>query len=497
MSEQIFDPTRLSLDEQVAYLLEGTYFADEGGADAASVGQASVLANNASQAGTLAPQASTLRKQMAAELKAKLAASAKARAAGEAHWPLRIYLGVDPTRESLHIGHMISCVNLRRFQRLGHQVIFLIGDYTATVGDPSGQSSERPQLTHERVLELAKFYTDQAFRLLHPLAEQRQYSGGIVTELGVEVRHNGDWLAELRFAQLAELMALFPVKQILAREDFRQRLDSGEGLRAHELLYAFMQGYDAFALNCDVQVGGYDQHFNLLAGRIIQQYFKDKLAGQDHPLFATRPAGGRSVKGPHVMLTYPLLMGTDGRKMSKSWGNTIDVLDAPADIYGKVMRISDEMIAHYIDIAVEAAPEEKQLQKAAAAGDPMGVKKWISHSLTALYCGAAAADEAAEHFRRTVQEKVFSDRDIVDSDFGKGIDSETVDRRDDQGRPQFMLFEIMVEVGLASSKSEARRLISQGGVRINGKTVTNPFEICTYIPGTLLQVGKRKIVRLM
>lgn len=464
MTTTEFDPTRMSIEAQVAYLLEGTYFADEGG---------------------LEPGAAGLRAQMAAELQAKLTASAKAKAAGRADWPLRVYLGVDPTRESLHIGHMISCMNLRRFQRLGHRVVFLIGDYTATIGDPSGQSSERPQLTHARVLELAQFYTGQAFRLLHPEPEQREYPGGIVTELGVEVRHNGDWLAELRFAQLAELMALFPVKQVLAREDFRQRLDSGEGLRAHELLYAFMQGYDAYALNCDVQVGGYDQHFNLLAGRVIQEHFARKLAGADHPLYATQPATGRAVKGPHVMLTYPLLMGTDGRKMSKSWGNTIDVLDAPGDIYGKVMRISDAMIPHYIDIAVEATPAEKQAQKAAAAADPMGVKKWIAAHITQLYCGEAAAEEAAGHFKRTVQEKQVAEEDISEHSLSAEL------------RGGCRLAELLAALKLAPSKGEAQRLIEQGGVKLNGEVVKDKFAAYEHVSGTLLQVGKRKLVRLL
>ncbi len=311
----------MSIDEQVAFLMESAFFADEGGTASQQAVTSEVIAHSESN----------LRKQMAAELKAKLTRSAEQKAKGDPEWPLRIYLGVDPTRESLHIGHMVPVVNMRKFQALGHTVIFLIGDYTAMVGDPSGQSKEREQLTHERVLELARFYTAQAFRLLD--ADK------------TEVRYNGEWLAGLGFKELAELAARFSVNRIIARDDFRKRLEAGQSVSLHETFYALMQGYDAFALNCDVQVGGYDQHLNLLAGRDLQAYFQKKFEGAKHPLYDKHPESGKQVKGPHVMLTYPLLMGTDGQKMSKSWGNTIDVLDEPENIFGKVMRISDAMLA--------------------------------------------------------------------------------------------------------------------------------------------------------
>jgi len=445
------DPQKLSLDEQLAWLMEGTYFADEGGFSV--------------------PEGKGLRAQMAAELKAKLERSAALKAKGDPEWPLRIYLGVDPTRESLHVGHLTHAVNMRKFQALGHTVIFLIGDYTATVGDPSGQSSEREQLTHERVLELSRFYTEQAFRLL-----DREKT---------EVRYNGEWLAGLRFAQLAELAAQFPLAQVLARQDFRNRLESGAGVRLHELLYMLMQGYDAFALNCDIQVGGYDQHFNLLAGRVLQEYFRDKLAGREHPLYAAHPETGRQVKGPHVMLTYPLLMGTDGRKMSKSWGNTIDVLDTPEDMYGKVMRISDEMIPHYIDVAVEAKRAAREQWKAKVQGDPMGAKKWIAGSITALYCGSEAAAHAAEHFRRTVQEKEFSEEDIVE-----------IELPAEYRAGEHRLADLISALKLLPSKSEARRLIEQGGVRLRGEAVGDPFALYSHRPGDILQLGKRRLYRL-
>lgn len=440
-----------SVDEQLAFLMEGTYFADEGDSSVA--------------------EGKGLRAQMAAELKAKLTRAAELRAKGDPGWPLRIYLGVDPTRESLHIGHMVPVVNLRRFQALGHRVIFLIGDYTAMVGDPSGQSSEREQLSHERVIELSRFYTAQAFRLLD--------------ESKTEIRYNGEWLAGLGFKELAELAARFTVNRIIAREDFRSRMEAGQSVSLHETFYALMQGYDAFALNCDVQVGGYDQHMNLLAGRDLQAYFQKKLAGQDHPLYAQHPESGRHVKGPHVMLTYPLLMGTDGLKMSKSWGNTIDVLDTPEDIFGKVMRISDEMIPHYIDIAVEAPPAEKTAWKARAATEPMAVKKWIALSITALYCGTEAGERAAEHFRRTVQEKEFREEDIANLELPEEF-------RAGESR----LADLIVAMQLLPSKSEAKRLIEQGGVKLRGETVSDLFALYVHSPGTILQLGKRRVYRL-
>jgi len=489
------DPQQLSIDGQLDWLFETTYFADEGGLleaqDSADSGEGG------------------LRAQMRAELKAKLEKSA------EMGVPLRVYLGVDPTRESLHIGHMIPVLNLKKFQALGHQVIFLIGDYTATVGDPSGQSKEREQLAHDKVLSLAKFYTDQAFRLL-----DREKT---------EIRYNGEWLADLRFRDLVELGARFSLNRIIARQDFRNRSEAGQEVGLHETFYALMQGYDAFALNCDVQVGAYDQHMNLLAGRTLQKYFAQKYKGQDHPLYAGHPATGRRVKGPHVMFTGPLLMGTDGRKMSKSWGNTIDVLSPAEDMYGKVMRISDEMIAHYIDIAVAAPRAEKEEWKSKAESDPMGAKKWVAEQVTALYHGAAKAAEAAAHFKRTVQEKAFSDEDIEEVDLltrlsgdfeldemltdaeeafsqvDEGLDMlrEETSRHEgkilvarDKDKP-VLLIDVIVGLGLAPSKKEARRLMEQGGVKLDDVPVTDPFAVYEHRPGAILRVGKRKVVKLL
>jgi tyrosyl-tRNA synthetase len=479
------DIPRMSIDAQVAYLLEDTYFADEGSG----------------------VPTGGLRAQMAAELKAKLELAEKLRAKGKPDWPLRIYIGADPTRTSLHIGHMVSVSRMAKFQRLGHQCIFLIGDYTAMIGDPTDQSAERAQLSHDAVLEMSRFYTDQAQRLLHADTRAVDYPGGSVTELGAAVRYNGEWLGNLGFAEIAELQAQFPVTQLLAREDFRKRIEAGEGLRAHELLYGSMQGYDAYALNCDVQVGGYDQHFNLLAGRVLQAHFAKKHDKADHPLHS-----GQRVKGPHVMLTYPLLMGTDGRKMSKSWGNTIDVLDTPEDMFGKVMRISDEMIAHYIDVALDARPAEKDAMKARAATEPMAVKKWIAQQITAMYNGEDAAAKAEEHFRKTVQERSVDLTEVPELRVPDAYRAEHLRLVKQQSTGQVVaqpftpevqqelqprLVDLIVELELAPSKSEARRLLTQGGIKLDGAPVTDQFTPYIHVAPTLLQIGKRKAVRLI
>jgi tyrosyl-tRNA synthetase len=499
MATHELDLAAFTLNEQLDWLLEGTYFADEGGlVEDGGTEPAAPHGDDQSQ------RESNLRAQMRAELRAKLELSAKLKAKGAPDWPLRIYIGADPTRTSLHIGHMVPVVFLRKFQQLGHQTIFLIGDYTATIGDPSGANKEREQLSHAKVLETAKFYTSQAYRLLHEDTRAAAYASGTVTELGAIVRFNGSWLAELKFAQIAELAAQFPLGQVVARQDFRNRLESGAGVRLHECLYMLMQGYDAYALNCDVQVGGYDQHFNLLAGRILQKHFSEKLGREPHPLYAQGDPAGLRVRGPHVMLTCPLLMGTDGRKMSKSWGNTIDVLDEPYDMFGKTMRISDEMIAHFIDIAVAARQSEKDAWKARIPGEPMEVKKWVAHSLTALYCGAEAADAAAEHFKRTVQERQVAAEDVSTASFRR-VEStlevvyniEGVEEVAVLESLNLKLVDVIVALKLQPSKKEATRLIEQGGVKLDGEAVTDKFALYEHKPGAILQVGKRKVVKLV
>ena len=413
-----------SVDEQVEILMRGTRFADE-----------------ADDWGDMETGEKGLRAQMQDELRALL----------KLDRPLRIYLGVDPTSTDLHVGHFVPLQKLRKFQDLGHQVIFLIGDYTATIGDPSGQTQERKRFKHAEVLELAKTYTEQASRVL-----DREKT---------EVRYNGEWLAKLTFADILELASIFPLKQIIARRDFQQRMERGESVRFHESLYALMQGYDAHALKCDVQVGAYDQHFNMLAGRSIQEHFGAK---------------------PHVMITNPLIIGTDGRKMSKSYGNTININDEPFDMYGKAMRVSDEHVPEYLELtsSLTGAEIDELSQQIKAATNPMDVKKRLARNLVEQYHGAAAAEAAAAQFHQVVQQKAAPDEvpeKTVPGDLAGGS-----------------WVDLCAGLGLAKSKGEMRRLMKQGGFYVEQESVTDT-EVAAQIPagGVLIRLGKRRYYRLM
>ncbi len=432
----------LPVDEQLQILLAGCLFADE----VEDVGGPALGVDvEADDLGTR-----SLRAQMTAELRSRLAESVRS---GR---PLRVYLGADPTARSLHIGHFVSVQKLRQFQQLGHQVIFLVGDYTALIGDPSGQSGERKRYTHEQVTEMARDYQNQVFRLLDP---ER-----------TEVRYNGEWLAKLSFADMIELAAMFPLKWIVSRRDFAERLERGESLRLHETLYSIMQGYDAHALQADVQVGGYDQHFNLLAGRWIQERFGEK---------------------PHIMLTTPLLPGTDGRKMSKSYGNEIAVRDTAEDIYGKTMRVADEYVPSYIQLATAYSEREKQellAQLARPGENPMVVKKALAFHLTTLYCGREAAQRAAEHFQTVIQQKT-APEDVTEvrltSELAQAAAAAGVTWPD-----------LLVALKLASSKSEVRRLMQQGGFYVEQEPVTDVG--ARYRGGgALVRLGKRTYYRLV
>ncbi len=420
MSEQ----TTMSVDQQVDVLMRGTYFADE-------------------VEGKPAQKETSLRQQMRTELAAKLK---KGR-------PLRVYLGVDPTATSLHIGHMVPVLKLRQFQDLGHQAVFLIGDYTGLIGDPSGQTKERPQLSGEQLQEMSQGYTDQVFRVLD----------GDRTE----VRRNSEWLAKMGFADIIRLAAVFPLKQIIARREFQERMEAGKSLRFHETLYPLMQGYDAQALDCDVQVGAYDQHFNLLAGRAIQQH---------------------NGAEPHVMVTVPLLAGTDGRKMSKSFDNSVNIADSPRDMYGKLMRISDEQIPSYLDLAcmLMDATQNESLKLAHAAGEanPIELKEAVAHHVTSQYHGEAVGDEERGWFRDHIRNKKLPD-DIPEATLTA-----------DQLAEDPAWASLMVALGLMKSKGEVRRLMKGGGFRVAGEQIRDPMAAHDGQEDLLVQYGKRRFVRI-
>ena len=288
--------------------------------------------------------------------------------------PLRVYLGVDPTATSLTLGHTVPLRKLRQFQRLGHHAIFLIGDYTALIGDPSDKNKLRPLLTPEDIKANEESYFEQAAKILD--SEK------------TELRHNSEWLGALKFPDIISLMSKFTVAEMLRRDNFRKRFDDGDAVYLHEFLYALMQGYDAFALECDVQVGGTEQLFNLMAGRKIQED-----AGQK----------------PHVPITMPILVGLDGKaRMSKSTGNHIGVNDSPDEQYGKAMSIPDDVLDDFFVLATNIdRADVKEIVRALDAGrrSPMDTKKLLARTIVSEFWGEQAAAEAEDRFERTVQRK--------------------------------------------------------------------------------------------
>lgn len=364
--------------------------------------------------------------------------------------PLRVYLGVDPRTTDLHLGHTVPMRKLRQFQELGHDTTFLIGSFTSLIGDPSDKDKTRPQLTPEEVFANARTYAEQAFKILDPEKTR--------------IRYNSEWLAKLSFADVIKLAANFTVQQFLARENFAKRLERNEPIFLHETFYALMQGYDAVAQEADVQIGGTDQLFNIIvAGRKLQQVFGQR---------------------PQIGIILPILVGTDGHvKMSKSLGNHIALNLSPEDMYGKVMSIPDHAMWNYYNLVTRFTPDEiAAIQQAVTAGQmhPMEAKKRLAYEIVDIFHGATAAKQAVEHF-----EKVFQQRDIPAE------------------MPAFALtnpasiVELLVASNLARSKSEARRLIEQGGVRLDGETVRTIDQVIQPGDGKVLQVGRRKFVRLV
>lgn len=377
-----------------------------------------------------------LRRQMERELRAAL----------ELDRPLKVYLGIDPTATSLTLGHTVPLRKLRQFQQFGHHCIFLIGDYTALIGDPSDKNKLRPMLTPEEIQRNASSYFDQAARILDPEK--------------TELRRNSEWLGELTFPDIISLMSKFTAAEMLRRDNFRNRWEAGDAVYLHEFLYALMQGYDAYALECDVQVGGTEQLFNLMAGRKIQED-----AGQK----------------PHVPVTMPILVGLDGKeRMSKSKGNHIGVNDSADEQFGKAMSIPDDVLENFFTLATNLHPDEiRKVMLDLKNGDrsPMETKKLLARTIVGEFWGEDAAASAGEHFERTVQRKEVPD-DVPEYRVSNGE----------------LLLDVVVAAGAAPSKREARRLFEQRAVTMDGNVVepTTPAR-----KGTIVQVGKRKWIRLV
>lgn len=370
--------------------------------------------------------------------------------------PLNIKLGVDPTAPDIHLGHAVPLRKLRAFQDLGHQVTLIIGDGTALIGDPSGRNTTRPQLTREQIEANAQTYVDQAFKILDPEK--------------TTLRYNSEWILALGMEDLLKIASNFTVARILERDDFHNRYTSNQSISLHEFLYPIMQAYDSVVIKADVELGGTDQLFNLLAGRELME----KMGLE-----------------PQVCLTLPLLEGTDGvKKMSKSYGNYIGLTDDPADMFGKVMSIPDELMVKYHRLASTMPVAEIDAIEAGLAADelhPNKVKRALARNIVAAYYDESAAAAAEEAFDR-----VFKQHDIPEDipEFAADLTP------NDEGK--VYLAKLIADAGLTNSTGDARRMIDQGGVKVNGEAVpAKAYNVePSLLEGAVVQVGKRKFVRL-
>ena len=363
--------------------------------------------------------------------------------------PLKIKAGFDPTAPDLHLGHTVLIQKMKQFQDLGHEVIFLIGDFTGMIGDPSGKSETRKQLTREEVVTNAETYKEQIFKILDP------------KKTIIEFNHR--WMEKLDAVGLIELAAKYTVARMLEREDFKQRYQKQQSISIHEFLYPLVQGYDSVVLKADVELGGTDQRFNLLVGRELQREY-----GQE----------------PQVVLTMPLLEGTDGvQKMSKSLGNYIGINEAPEEMFGKIMSISDDLMWRYYELLSDRnLADIHENRSCVETGElhPMEVKKSLAEELVARFHGAAAAQSARDYFETRYQRK------SLPSDIKKRFTA---------AEPTWIC-RLLVDLNFAKSGSEARRLIAQGAVRVDGQIIS---DVNFHFQGDLhkvLEVGKNRIAQV-
>ena len=365
--------------------------------------------------------------------------------------PLRIKAGFDPTAPDLHLGHTVLLNKLRQFQELGHHILFLIGDFTGMIGDPTGKNATRPPLSPEDVARNATTYTEQVFKILD--------------RARTEVVFNSTWMSELGAAGVIRLAATHTVARMLERDDFEKRYKANQPIAIHEFLYPLVQGYDSVALKADVELGGTDQKFNLLMGRELQKHY------------------GQS---PQTILTMPLLEGLDGvNKMSKSLGNYVGINEAPNDIFGKLMSISDELMWRYIELLSFQPLEQLARWKTEVAGgrNPRDIKVAFAQEIVARFHDGAAAEAALRDF-----EARFRQGEIPDD-----IPEHTLVT----GTTPLAIAQLLKQAGLTASTSEALRMIDQGGVRLNGEKVTDKSLTFTAGAELVLQVGKRKFARVL
>ncbi len=352
--------------------------------------------------------------------------------------PLVVKAGFDPTAKDLHLGHTVLLQKLRDFQNLGHEIIFLIGDFTAMIGDPTGRNETRPPLSKEEVLENAKTYQEQVFKILD--------------KEKTKIAYNSEWLSKMNTKDIINITSKYTVARMLERDDFQKRYKEGSPIHIHEFLYPLFQGYDSVILKADIEIGGSDQKFNLLVGRELQKdYGLEK----------------------QVCITMPLLVGTDGvKKMSKSYGNYIALKDESKDMFGKIMSISDELMYEYYTLLTDKTPKEIETIKAM---HPMEAKKQLAYLIVSRFHSEEKAKEAKEFFESTFSQKEFP-----------------------KDAPIFILkeealkaYELIVRIGFASSNNEARRIISGGGLKVNGEKITDPNKEINIEDDMKIQVGKK------
>jgi len=407
--------SKTDINEQVEILMQGTDYGDDG-----------------------------LKEAMTKELKERL------ELAGEQGRPLRVYCGFDPRTSDLHIGHTVPMRKMRQFQEMGHDVIFVIGRFTSLIGDPSDKDKAREQLTPEQAIINAETYAEQAFKILDPEKTRIEY--------------NDTWLSQLSFADLIDLAQNFTLQQFISRENFRKRWDNNDPIYLHETFYAIMQGYDAFHLKTDVQIGGSDQLFNIVtAARKLMEVLGEK---------------------PNIAIIHGILPGTDGEiKMSKSLGNHIPISSTPEDMYGKVMSVPDHAMRHYFRLVTRWTPEKIDALESQLASDqvhPRDVKMELAKEIVSIYHGEQNAEHAEQEFRNVFQKQGLP-QDIPEFKVGSEI----------------LLVDLIAGANLVSSKSEARRMIKQRAVRIDDQVIEDIAATILVDSPQVLRVGKRRFLRLL
>lgn len=358
---------------------------------------------------------------------------------------LNIYMGIDPTATRIHLGHVVTLRFLQKFAELGHNVTFLVGDFTALIGDTSDKESERPQLTREQIEENVKTYKSQAEKVL-------DFSK-------ISIRYNSEWLEKLTFADIVKLTQKFSLGDFISRELIKKRLTEGKKIGLHEILYPVMQGYDSLYLDTDLQIGGTDQTFNMQAGRNLIKSEKNKES---------------------FVLTNVFLTGTDGRKMSKTWDNAIWIEDNPSNMYGKVMSLKDDLIIEYFTLATEVLMDEiETIKQDLTTQNPMEIKKKLAYTITKQLHGEKAAENAAQSFQNVVQNKELP------------FDVPVITVSDSQTS----FVSIALKQNLVDSNSDWKRMVEQGAVSFNDRKITNPF--LAFSENGILKVGKRNLVKII